>query len=144
MTATVVLKTYRSQEEIVSIDLKVPDTLAPGKYTIQIIGSGRYRSFASGLAPHKFRAIDLPSLKTGLNRVLQYRRDKLYAVMETPASGLIIREHEMGQLPPTKMLLMQDSKRLIPLEPYKAWTENSITLDRIVQGGAEIQIEVKK
>ena len=144
VTATVVLKTYRSQEEIVSIDLKVPDTLAPGKYTIQIIGSGRYRSFASGLAPHKFRAIDLPSLKTGLNRVLQYRRDKLYAVMETPASGLIIREHEMGQLPPTKMLLMQDSKRLIPLEPYKAWTENSITLDRIVQGGAEIQIEVKK
>jgi hypothetical protein len=95
------------------------------------------------MAPHKYRATDLPSLKSGLKRVMQLRRDKLFAVMPTPASGLIIRQHEMGQLPPTKMLLMQDSKRLLPLEPYKAWIENSITLDRIVQGRAEIEITVE-
>jgi hypothetical protein len=143
ITATVVLKTYRSQEETVTIDLPIPKTLRPGKYTIQVAGFDGYQSFASGMAPHKFRATDLTSLKAGLNRVLQYRRDKLYAVMQTPSSGLIIRQHEMGQLPPTKMLLMQDSKRLLPLEPYKSWVESSITLDRIVQGRAEIEITVE-
>jgi len=64
--------------------------------------------------------------------------------MSTPASGVVIRQHELGQLPPTKMLLMQDSKRLQPLEPYKAWTENHIELDRIVAGSAEIEITVKQ
>ena len=143
VNATVVLKTYRSEEETVEIDLKIPETLTAGTYKIQILGSDDYETFASGMAPHKYRATDLPSLKSGLKRVMQLRRDKLFAVMPTPASGLIIRQHEMGQLPPTKMLLMQDSKRLLPLEPYKAWIENSITLDRIVQGRAEIEITVE-
>ena len=64
--------------------------------------------------------------------------------MPTPASGMVIRQHELGQLPGTKMLLMQDSKRLQPLEPYKAWTENHIELDTIVAGNAEIEITVKQ
>lgn len=144
VTALVTLKTYREEEESVKIDLKIPETLEPGKYQIQVLGPTEYQSFAAGMAPHKFRATDLASLKTGLNRVLQYRRDKLYAVMPTPSTGLIIRQHEMGQLPPTKMLLMQDSKRLIPLEPFKAWTENNITLDRIVRGRAEITLTVER
>lgn len=143
VTAMVTLKTYREEEESVKIDLKIPETLEPGNYQIQVLGPAEYQSFASSMAPHKFRATDLASLKTGLNRILQYRRDKLYAVMSTPSTGLIIRQHEMGQLPPTKMLLMQDSKRLLPLEPYKAWTENSITLDRIVRGRAEIALTVE-
>jgi len=41
------------------------------------------------------------------------------------------------------MLLMQDSKRLQPLEAYRAWTENHIELDKIVAGSAEIEVTVK-
>jgi hypothetical protein len=144
VTASVVLRSYRSLDESIEIDLKIPEKLEPGKYKILILGPSEYESFASSMAPHKFRATDAESLITGLNRVLQYRRDRLYAVMQTPSSGLILRQNELAQLPPTKMLLMQDSKRLLPLEPYKEWTENSLTLDKIVQGKAEIEITVER
>lgn len=144
VSASVVLRSYRSKEETVNIDLEIPKTLAPGKYKIEILGPSEYERFVTGTAPHMFRASDAASLKAVLSRILQYRRDQLYAVMQTPSTGLVIREDELGQLPPTKMLLMQDSKRLVRLEPYKMWTENSITLDKIVQGKAEIEITVER
>ena len=144
VTASVVLRSYRSQEETVTIDLKIPDTLRPGNYKMQILGGADYQSFVSKMAPQKFLSVDLTSLKAALGRLFEYRRDRLYAVMQIPASGVVIRQHELGQLPGTKMLLMQDSKRLQPLEPYKAWTENHIELDTIVAGNAEIEITVKQ
>jgi len=143
MTASVVLRSYRSQEEIVTIDLKIPETLAAGRYKIQILGGPEYQSFVSKTAPQRFMAVDLTSLETALDSVFKVRRDRLYAVMPTSASGVVIRQHELGQLPPTKMLLMQDSKRLQPLEAYRAWTENHIELDKIVAGSAEIEVTVK-
>jgi hypothetical protein len=144
ITASAVLRSYRSQEEIETIDIEIPKALTPGQHKILILGASEYKNFISGKAPHKFRASDLASLKTGLNRVLHYRRDKLYAVMTIPSSGIVIREHELGQLPPTKMLLMQDRKRLVLLEPYQAWAENSITTDKIIKGTAEIEITVER
>ena len=144
VVASVALKSYRSQEQTVAIDLKIPETLPPGSYKMQIMGGPEYQSFISKMAPQRFLAVDFGSLKTALDRALDTRRDGLYVVMQTPASGVVIRQHELGQLPPTKMLLMQDSKRLQPLESYKAWTENYIELDRIVAGSAEIEITVKQ
>ncbi|RKY13988.1 MAG: hypothetical protein DRP52_01290 [Planctomycetota bacterium] len=144
ITASVALRSYRSQEETAAIDLKIPETLAAGTYKIQIMGGPEYQSFVSKMAPQRFIAVDLTSLETALDNRFKTRRDRLYAVMQTPASGVVIRRHELGQLPPTKMLLMQDSKRLQPLEPYKAWTENHIELDRIVDGSAEIEVTVKQ
>ena len=144
ITASVVLKSYRSQEQTVAVDLKIPENLSAGTYKVQIMGGSEYQSFVSKMSPQRFTAVDLGSLKTALDGLLSYRRDRLYAVMPIPASGVVIRQHELGQLPPTKMLLMQDSKRLQPLEPYKAWTENHIDLDKIVAGSAEIEVIVKQ
>jgi hypothetical protein len=142
ITASVALRSYRSQEETVSIDLKIPETLKPGDYKMRILGESKYRSFVKKMAPQKFRASDASSLTEGLSDIFKYRRNRLYFVMPTPSSGLVIREHELGQLPPTKMLLMQDRKRLLPLEPYRGWAQNSIELDRIVDGSAEIELKV--
>lgn len=144
VTAAVVLKSYRSQEQTVTIDLKIPGTLKPGNYKINIFGQDDYQSFISKIAPQRFRAFDLKSLKAALNTLLGFRRDRLYAVMEVPASGVVIRQHELGKLPGTKTLLMQDSKRLQPLEAYRAWKENDVEIDKIVSGTAEIEIKVKQ
>jgi hypothetical protein len=144
VTAAVVLKTYRTEEKTVTIDLKVPETLKPGTYKINILGQEDYQSFVSKMSPQRFRAFDMTSLKTALKTLLGYRRNRLYAVMETPASGIVIRQHELGRLPGTKTLLMQDSKRLQPMEAYRAWEENYIETDRIIDGTAEIEIRVKQ
>ncbi|HOL30819.1 MAG TPA: SpoIVB peptidase S55 domain-containing protein [Anaerohalosphaeraceae bacterium] len=144
ITAEVTLRSFRAPEKTAAIELKVPETLDAGKYKIHIFGAAGYQAFVSKAAPYKFRAYDLPTLKTGLEGLFKYRRDRLYAVMPIPATGLVIRQHELGQLPPTKVLLMQDAKRLQPLEPYNAWAEGSTSLDAVVDGTAEIEITVEK
>lgn len=142
ITASVVLKSYRAEEKTVTIDFKVPQSLKPGDYKMNIMGAAEYLSFVRKLAPQKFLATNTDSLMSGLTGLFEYRRNRLYAVMQTPSTGLVIREHELGQLPPTKMLLMQDSKRLLPLQPYNDWAESQIELDNIVDGSAEISFTV--
>lgn len=144
LTASVALRSYRAMEESVTIDFDVPENLAPGKYMLQIMGAQQYQAFVNKMAPQKFRAFDFTTLKTGLSDLLAYRRDRLYAVMTVPSTGVVFRQHELSHLPPTKMLLMQDAKRVVPLEPYKAWAENSVQLDKIVQGTAQIELTVEQ
>lgn len=144
ITADVAMKGYRSEMEHASIDFTVPDNLAPGKYILQIMGAQSYQAFVNKMAPQKFKTYDLVSHLAGLRHLMTYRRDRLYAVMTVPSTGLVFRQHELGNLPPTKMLLMQDSKRLAPLEPWRGWAENCVTIDKIVQGAAQIELIVEQ
>ncbi|MEN8126351.1 MAG: SpoIVB peptidase S55 domain-containing protein [Planctomycetota bacterium] len=142
VTALVTLKSKRSEETAVKISLTIPKGLPKGKYPLQILGPDQYQQFVSKMAPHRFRAVDMPTLHAALQESLQFRRDRLHIVMPIPSTGLVIRQHELADLPPTKMLLMQDSKRLTQIEPYKNWVENSIEFDRVADGTAKIELTV--
>ena len=143
ISAVVALRSFRSEESTATIEFQIPKTISPGNYTLQIMGAADYQRFISKMAPHRFRAVDIETLSQVFQRVSQLQSNRLYAVMPVAASGIVLRQHELPQLPPTKMLLMQDTKRLLPVEAYKNWAESEIKLDRIVQGGAEIEITVE-
>ena len=143
ISAAVTLRSFRSEESTATIEFQIPETISPGNYTLQIMGASDYQRFVSKMMPHRFRAIDIETLSQVFQRVSQLQNNRLYAVMPIAASGIVLRQHELPQLPPTKMLLMQDAKRLLPVEAYKTWSESEIKLDKIVQGGAEIEITVE-
>ncbi|MBL7214082.1 MAG: hypothetical protein ISS71_00220 [Phycisphaerae bacterium] len=143
ISISVTLISFRSEESATVIEFKIPETLSSGKYTIQVMGGSNYRRFVANLAPQRFRAFDAETLMEALRRVTGFRNDGLYAVMPIPATGIVLQQHELPQLPQTKMLLMQDDKRLRPVTAYQDWTESRIDLDKIVQGGAEIEIMVE-
>ena len=143
ISISVRLMPFRSEEFTAEIEFKIPETLLPGKYILQVMGGSRYQRFVSNLAPQRFRAVDTPTLMGALQCVTGFRSDGLYAVMPIPASGIVLQQHELPQLPQTKMLLMQDAKRLRPITAYQDWAESRIDLDQIVQGGAEIEITVE-
>ena len=142
VSVSVTLKSRRSEETVVNISLAIPVGLPKGQYPLQILGPAQYQQFVSQMAPQRFRAVDVPTLHDALQGIFKYRRDRLYCVMQVPATGLVMRQHELADLPPTKMLLMQDSKRIIPVEPYKNWVENSIEIDRIVDGEVKIELTI--
>lgn len=143
ITLSASLRSYQAEQESVSIAFTVPQDVPAGKYKLNLMGAAEYRTFLSRVASQRFSVYDLPTLKKGLTELLQYPRNRLYAVMQVPSSGLVMRQHELGNLPPTKMLLMQDPKRLRPLKPYQSWAENSIETDTIITGTAEIEITVE-
>jgi hypothetical protein len=144
ITAEITLQSFRAARSVCSVDIKIPETMPPGKYPLQLFGVAAYKNFVSQNAPQRFRVVDADSLLDGLTRVLNVPRNRLYAVLPVPATGLTFRRHELPDLPPTRMLLLQDAKRLEPIEPYKNWVENSVELDKIVSGSAQIEITVEQ
>lgn len=144
ITAEVVLQSFRAVRTTCSVELKIPETLPPGKYPLQLLGAEQYENFVSKNAPQRFRVVDAASLVEGLGRVLNMPRNRLYAVLQVPSTGLTLRRHELPNLPPTRMNLLQDAKRLQPLEPYKGWVENNIVLDKIIAGAAQIELTVEQ
>lgn len=143
ISISVSLMSFRSQPSTAVIDFKVPETLAPGTYSIQVMGGTSYRRFVTGLAPQRFRAFDADTLVEAFRRLVGFRNDGLYAVMPVPSTGIVLQQHELPQLPQTKMLLMQDDKRLRQIAAYQDWTESRSDLEKIVQGTAEIEITVE-
>ncbi len=143
VTANLMLQTFRASRTAASIELTIPDSMPAGKHTLHLMGAAAYNSFLTQHAPHRFRVVDTDSLLTGLDQVLNMPRNKLYAVLPVPATGLTMRRHALPDLPPTRMALMQDPKRLEPAEPYRNWIQNSVVLDTIISGAVQVELTVE-
>lgn len=144
ITADVTLQTFRSSRIVYSVDVKIPETMPIGKYPLHLLGSAAYKNFLNQNATHRFRVVDADSLLAGLNRILNMPRNRLYAVLPIPATGLTLRRYELPDLPPTRMLVIQDAKRLEPIEPFKSWVENNVITDKIVSGAIQIELTVEQ
>jgi len=139
---SVILQTYRSEKELHKFRLDIPSDLEPGKYQLVIAGGSEYLRFVKNLSPHRFTALDFPTLADSLNNILAVRRSRLFLTMEIASEGVTIRNKELPFLPQTKALLMQDKKRTTSVMPYNQWLEKTSEADRIVLGKKTVQITV--
>jgi len=124
--------------------LEIPEDLAPGKYELTVGGCRDYEQFLVKAAPHRFIAQSLPSLIDALNNSLQISRDKLYCLLALPSGGVIIEKAELPDLPATKALLLQDTKRVLRIRPYSHWLERSLETGTVVIDKRVLQITVEK
>ena len=125
-------------------DLEIPEDLAPGKYALTVGGYRDYEQFLVKTVPHRFVAQNLPGLIEALNNSLQIDRDKLYCLLALPSGGVIIETAELPDLPATKVLLMQDTKRALRIRPYSHWLERNIETDTVVIDKRAFQITIEK
>jgi len=124
--------------------LEIPEDLAPGKYQLIVSGYRDYEQFLVKAAGHRFIAQNLPGLIDALNNSLQIGRDKLYCLLALPAGGVIIEKAELPDLPATKALLLQDTKRVLRVRPYSHWIERNLETGTIVIDKKVMQITVEK
>jgi len=124
--------------------LEIPEDLAPGKYQLTVSGYRDYEQFLVKAAPHRFIAQSLPGLIEALNNSLQISRDKLYCLLALPSGGVIIEKAELPDLPATKALLLQDTKRVLRVRPYSHWIERNLETGTIVIDKKVLQITVEK
>lgn len=139
---SVILQTYRSEKELHKFRFDIPSDLKPGKYKLVIAGASEYIRFIKDLSPHRFTALDFPTLADSVKNLLAVRRSRLYLTMKIPSGGVTIRNKELPFLPQTKALLMQDKKRTTSVMPYNQWLEKSSEVGRIVLGKKTVRITV--
>ena len=124
--------------------LEIPEDLAPGDYELTVGGYRDYEQFLVKAAGHRFIAQSLPSLIEALNNSLQISRDKLYCLLALPSGGVIIEKAELPDLPATKALLLQDTKRALRIRPYSHWLERNLETGSVVIDKKVLQITVEK
>jgi hypothetical protein len=124
--------------------LEIPQDLRPGKYELTICGQRDYERFLVKAVPHRFIAQSLPGLIEALNNSLRIDRDKLYCLLSLPSGGVIIEKAELPDLPATKVLLLQDTKRPLRIRPYSHWLERSLETGTVVIDKKVLQITVEK
>jgi hypothetical protein len=124
--------------------LEIPEDLRPGKYELTVGGYRDYEQFLVKAAPHRFIAQSLPSLIEALNNSLQISRDKLYCLLALPSGGVIIEKAELPDLPATKALLLQDTKRVLRIRPYSHWLERNLETGTVIIDKKVLQITVEK
>jgi hypothetical protein len=125
-------------------NLEIPEDLVPGKYQLTICGYRDYEQFLVKAVPHRFIAQSLPSLIEALNNSLHIGRDKLYCLLTLPSGGVIIEKAELPDLPATKALLLQDTKRALRIRPYSHWLERNLETGTVVIDKKVLQITVEK
>jgi hypothetical protein len=125
-------------------DMEIPEDLPPGKYELTICGQRDYEQFLVKSVPHRFVAQNLPGLIEALNNSLQFDRGKLYCLLSLPAGGVTIETAELPDLPPTRALLLQDTKRAMRIRPYAHWIEQNLKINAVVIDKKVFQITVEK
>lgn len=140
----VVVESVLASKKKFHCSLEVPEDLKPGKYELTICGPRDYERFLVKMAPHRFIAQNFSDLVRALNHSLQIERGKLYFLLTLPPRGMIVENAELPDLPATRMLVLQDSKRALRVMPYSHWLERNVEIDSIVIDKSVLSIVVEK
>jgi len=124
--------------------LEIPEDLAPGRYDLTVCGSPDYERFLLKAVPYKFIAQSVPDLIEALNYSLGIDRDKLYFLLALPPGGVALEQAELPDLPGTKVLVLQDAKRTLKIQPFQHWIERSLETGTVVIDKKVIKITVEK
>jgi len=140
----VVVESFMARKEKYRCRLKVPTQAKPGKYKLQVCGGKGYLQFLRKAAPYRFIPENLPGLIDAMNNILHVKRDALYCILLLPPGGIAVEKAELPDLPPTKILLLQDAKRTLDTKPYQHWVEKTFRTGTVVADQKLLQITVEK
>ena len=128
----VIIESVLASKKKYRCSLEIPRDLMPGKYELTVCGPRDYERFLIKVAPHRFMAQNFPELVRALNNSLQISRGKLYVLLTLPPRGVIVDNAELPDLPATRALVLQDSKRALRVLPYSHWLERDVDIDTVV------------
>jgi len=140
----VVVESVLAGKKKYQFSLKIPEELAPGRYDLIVCGGYGYEEFLKQTVPYKFIPQNLATLVDAMNELLAIRRDRLYCLLVLPAGGVAVEKAELPDLPATKALVLQDSKRTLRTQPYSHWLEKSLETGTVVVGKKVTHITVEK
>jgi len=140
----VVLESVLAGKKKYQCNLEIPEDLAPGKYELNVCGSREYEQFLFKSVPQRFIVNSFSDLVDALNDSLRIQRDRLYFILTLPPGGVALEKAELPDLPATRVLILQDSKRALRMLPYSHWLERSLEPGTVVIDKKVLRVTVEK
>lgn len=141
---TVVIESVLAGMKKYNCSFRIPDNLAPGSYDLTICGGYGYEMFLRKSASYRLVPQNFQGLMESLKYLLNIRRDKLYCILALPSGGITIEKAELPYLPPTKMLILQNAKRTLKIQPYQHWLEKRLDSGTVIIDRKVVRITVVK
>ena len=142
--ARVVMEPVRQELREYEVLLQLPEYLPEGNYQINIGSQQAYQQQMQAAQPQRFSAFTPADVQRILQERLSIRRDKLYISIIMPDSGIAIEETSLPSLPGSKAVLLTDKSRLSLTRRFQAFASNSMDTDYVINGNANLPIEVRK
>lgn len=139
-----IIQSVLSVKKKYTFNMKIPQELAPGKYELIACGTEAYEQFLAKTVPHRFIATSMPELIEALNKALNIPRNRLYCLLVLPPSGVTVEKSELPDLPATKAMVLQDTKRSLKIQPYQHWIEKRIKTGTVIEGKKVVKITVEQ
>jgi hypothetical protein len=86
---------------------------------------------------------DMPSMLAVVRRILQTPRNHLTAVLLLGPGGIAIRDKELPNLPPSRAVLLQDTRRFTPAVVMQQWIQTQTETDLVPSGNVTVQLIVE-
>jgi len=139
----IVTESFLKEKKRYVVQLGVPEHVAPGKYSLMLLGAYEYESLLRKIMPQRFVAVNHETLVEALNKVLNISRTKLYCLLMLPPEGIAIDKAELPGLPETKSMILQANRWAIPSQPCPQWIEKTVETGTIIADKAIIPITVE-
>lgn len=140
----VVVESFLSEKRRYRLTVHVPEEVAPGKYSLLLCGSREYERFLTKNVPYRFIATNYQTLVDALNMALNVGRTKLYCLLVLPPDGITLDKAELPDLPGTKAVVLQSSKRALRVQPYPHWIEKVVETGTVIIDKAIVPIVVEE
>jgi hypothetical protein len=140
----VVVESFLSEKRRYRLKLNVPDDVPAGKYSLQLCGSREYERFLTKSVPYRFIATNYQTLVDALNMAMNVDRTKLYCLLVLPPDGIMFAKAELPNLPGSKAVVLQSSKRALRVQPYPHWIEKTVDTGTVIIDKAIVPIIVKE
>lgn len=144
VNVSVILESYLSDKKRYDCSIKMPNDLKPGKYQLIVGGVFDYEAFLRRAAGWRFVPDNLADSIDIINDITNTRRDKLYFVLVQRPSGIVIERAELSDLPMSKVVLLDDTKRSLTTQPVMKWLEKDISVGTVVADKKLVEITIEK
>jgi hypothetical protein len=144
LDVSIIIESVLRAKKEYNCTFEMPDNLQPGNYQLLIAGAKDYEAFLRQYSSYKFVAENYETLIDALNNLLGIHRDRLYCILVLRPEGITMQKAELPDLPDTKVLILQNPKRILQAQPYMHWLEESFDTGTIVVDKQTMNITVEE
>lgn len=140
----VLLRSYRGDDQLESLDVTIPDNVPPGKVRLMVADANTLSSIERREARQSFEPRDMDQLVRAINSLR--KNNRLYVrLSRLNTSGAIVAGEYLTALPPSVMNVLEadDSSNGVTVLTSSPIWEHEIVTDYSVSGSRVLDLQVK-
>ncbi len=140
--ATVMLQPYGQERVTQRVEIKVPESLANGKYVLTIGDARMLNRMLMMNRPHLMQTASVDDVYDMVKMITAIRQDTLYTVLQLPPTGIAVGRQELPRLPGSKRALIASAQDTITTH-FADWVQVDTPMKAAIGGDVMMEIEVK-